>query len=173
MTLSRKQKVLAGVAGVGLLAVAIDRGVLGPGQAAAAPVISLPILDDSGEQTGGGSLATQTGGLDAPLTAIAEGIGRLFSREQIDPEASGDAFMTPASWTMIAPEPAASENEPVVVANLELSAAMPTRTGGIAVIDGRNYRVGDRVGVFTLEEVGARWVVLRGPSGPIRLELSR
>jgi hypothetical protein len=48
----------------------------------------------------------------------------------------------------------------------------PGRTAA-ARIDGRLVRVGEPFGVFVLDEVGPRWVSLRGRHGRYRLEMAR
>ncbi|MEZ6242906.1 MAG: hypothetical protein R3B57_07655 [Phycisphaerales bacterium] len=50
---------------------------------------------------------------------------------------------------------------------------MPTRRGGIAVINDRTYRTGDRVGVYTLVSVTDRTAKLEGPGGAFTLEIER
>lgn len=67
---------------------------------------------------------------------------------------------------------AAAEAELASRCRLGATFLAPGRTAA-ARIDGRLVRVGEPFGVFALEEVGPRWVSLRGRHGRYRLEMAR
>ncbi len=171
MELSRERKIFVGVAIVAGAAFVIDRGILAPSGASAAPVIS--ITPPAGAEPGQGD---QLGGIDETGIAIAQRLHELVVSEGVSGEASGDAFVFPESWTtpIAAPAEAAESGDSAAAApTFKLSAAMPTTRGGIAVIDGRTYRTGDRVGSYTLVGVMDRAVTLEGPGGLVTLEVER
>ncbi len=175
MELSRERKIFVMVAGVAAAAFVIDRGVLGESQAAAGPILADVPLLSAGTP---GQAGEQLGGIDQTGAEIARRIRALVVESGVEGDGSGDAFAIPAEWTA-PPQPipdadgASVQSTPVPRPTFQLSAAMPTKRGGIAVIDGRTYRTGERIGAYTLASVTDRAVTLDGPAGVISLEVER
>ncbi len=172
MELSRERKIFIGIFGTALAALGIDQGLLGPSEAAAAPVTSETLI-------------TSAPAIDATAPVQAAGVGRTismfaqrlqkFGDGTVDPLSGGDAFSVPAAWLAVedtgandAQTPQASVGPPT----FRITSVMPTQNGGIAIIDGQTYRQGESVGDYVLEKVEPRSVVIRRGDRLFRVALA-
>lgn len=80
------------------------------------------------------------------------------------------AVPDPFRPAVLLPPPVAEGGEPAPALVLQSTLVSPQQRS--AVINGRRYRPGDRVGEARLEAIGPGWVRLRGPEGAIELRLS-
>ncbi|WP_334133010.1 hypothetical protein [Silanimonas lenta] len=74
----------------------------------------------------------------------------------------------PAAPLQAGPGPSPEPAAPALV--LQSTLVSPQQRS--AIINGRRYRQGDRVGEARLEAIGPGWVRLRGPEGATELRLS-
>ncbi|MEZ6319390.1 MAG: hypothetical protein R3B49_11680, partial [Phycisphaerales bacterium] len=124
------------------LALVIDRGVLAPASASAS------------EMPAGGGVVDQLLSLAGAATADKQADNTplllpaaIAERLKLADGGSGeltDAFALPVSWTQVTPVSAPVKPE-AQRQKLVLSAVMPSRTGGVAIINGTSVRVGDTV----------------------------
>ena len=172
MELSRERKIFIGIFATALAALGIDRGLLGPSEASAAPsVVAQPAV---APMTQAGVGAAPTGNIGNTLALFAERLQGLGDGFEIDPVLEGDAFKVPAAWLEVEePETArAAPKTPEGPPSLRLTSVMPTQRGGIAVLEGKTYRQGETIGDFVLEAVEPRSVVLRRGEQLYRVGLS-
>ena len=176
MELSRERKIFLGIFGTALVALGVDRGLLGPSQASAASGAPAPVTSviPGSAPTASAELAPASGSVGATLALFAERLEGLGKRIDLDPVLEGDAVKTPASWLEVEAEESASGalRTPAGPPTFRLTSVMPTKRGGIAVIEGRTYRQGETIGDFVLEAVEPRSVVLRRDGQLYRLTLS-
>ncbi len=172
MELSRERKIFIGIFGTAIAALGIDRGLFGPSEAAAASPSGMAQITLADPVEEGASV--QTGGVGRTISIFAERLQTLGGDGAVDPMTSGDAFSVPASWL----EVEASEQEtstpktPPGPPTLRVTSVMPTKSGGIAIVEGRTYRQGEAIGDFVLETVEARSIILRRGDRLYRVELS-
>lgn len=145
MGLSRERKIFVGLLGVAGAALVLDMGVLRPGEAGASQP-SLPGVSTITDLiTGGESEKSDADSGLMGLDAIAQRL-RLGASEGATID---DAFAFKDEWLREAVDtPAPSRATPRQAPGFSptLSAVMPSSSGGIAIIDGRSYRVGDQIG---------------------------
>lgn len=178
MNLTRQQKVLLGVLGVGAGALAVDRFWLsesqsGP-QSASAEVVTMSETRASSTRELDAWLAdaddtlvtfTFIDRLDALVEARATGASRR------------DAFTPPTGWLdEQGTDAGGSDAEQQSVAQQfraahRLDAVMMDHQGGVAVIDGRAVRVGQHLDGYKLVEVQQKQVLFDAPVDNLRVAL--
>ena len=178
MNLSRSQKILIAVLGVGLGALAVDRLLLGgaatgPAQASAMPIPGAPAPDGTAHAGAGDSSAA------APATlSVAEQLRAVAAAEHLNGAVVPDAFEPSEQWV---PAPAPADNRSAArqaesaadnfARSHPLSAVLTTPTGGWAMIAGQTVRVGQSVDGFTLVSVTEGAAVLERDGVRVELKL--
>ncbi|MHC5113197.1 MAG: hypothetical protein ACYTGP_02060 [Planctomycetota bacterium] len=175
MKLTNRQKSGAAVAVVCVTALAVDKLILAPPSGAsaspapavnaAAPALPAPPVEDPNDVTIDGP---------TPRALLAERFESLAAEHGFDSTTVPDAFQAPAHWqpdeTVDVPEVPDSAEAADFRAKHRLTACMANGGGGIAVINGRGYRVGAMVDGYKLLKVEERSVVL--DSGTTKVHLT-
>jgi len=140
MGLSRERKIFVGLLGVAGLALVVDRGVLQPGEVSAKEVS----LTDTIATLAASAGTPGTGKTDEGAVLLPAMLAERLNLTGMDGGATTNAFALPASWVPT-PRGPGPENRGSAPLTLKLSAVMPSRTGGIAIINGATVRVGEEV----------------------------
>ncbi|MCP3904437.1 MAG: hypothetical protein GY715_12485 [Planctomycetes bacterium] len=165
MNLTKRQKSGAAIAIVCVTALAVDKVILSPpagavASTAAAPVpavATIPVTphDDAPDISVDGP---------TPRAVLADRFETFAAARGLDASAVPDAFQTPSEWQQ--------DDRPIVIDVPEsaegaefrrrhrLTAVMANGGRGLAIIDGRGLRVGQKLDGFELVEVNKRSVVL-------------
>lgn len=108
--------------------------------------------------------------MSEPLTlsrcAMAACLGLLLAPALSSAAAVADPFRPAVAL------PPPVEEGAEVAPSLVLQSTLVSPQQRSAIINGRRYRQGDRVGEARLEAIGPGWVRLRGPEGATELRLS-
>ncbi|MFI4896614.1 MAG: hypothetical protein ACIARR_02185 [Phycisphaerales bacterium JB059] len=175
MELSRERKIFVGLFVTAVVALGVDQMLPGP-SGASAGVVPPTLTGAVGAGSSEAGVAEPSGSIGKTLALFAHKLQVLDQGGSLDATLAGDAFAVPAAW-LRTPEPGV-EGQPASVSppgppRFMLSSVMPTKRGGIAVIDGKTYRQGDQVGAFTLELVEPRSVVMRRGDELYRVPMTR
>jgi len=175
MELSRERKIFVGLFVTAVAALGVDQMLPGPAGASAGVVSpTLTGAVGAGSSEAGGT--PPTGSIGKTLAVFAHKLQALDQGGSLDATLAGDAFAVPAAWLQT-PEPGSpgqiASASPPGPPQFSLSSVMPTKRGGVAVIDGKTYRQGEQVGAFTLELVEPRSVVMRRGDELYRVALAR
>lgn len=174
MELSRERKIFVGLFVTAIGALGVDQVFLSP-SGASAGVVSPALTGAVASTPAEAGLAPSTGSVGKTLAEFARKLQGLDDSASLDPALAGDAFAVPVAWLQTpetVSEPLAAQASPPGPPRFSLSSVMPTKRGGVAVIDGKTYRQGEQIGDFTLEAVEPRSVVVRRGEELYRVALS-
>ena len=171
MRFTRRQKIMLGIFGVGLVGLAVDRVLIRPrggpaaasaGSSASAPGSTLPAADLPAE-----SAPPQ----EAPVTQC---LNRLWSDKKVDFERVRNPFSLPSSWSNLNDEPARTPLTAgeVFARRHHLTAVVLDGPRSYVLIDDRLLRPGQEIDGFRLVMVENRAALFEGAGLRVRLELA-
>lgn len=169
MKIQRRHKRYGSVLGLALVALAFDRFILGPDEAAAVDVPSAAVTDVSSSVPGVPALpsAGHSGSLEA---AMAKRLEKIAHEQAVSYETMPDAFQLPAAWVGEEPTIAVTSEATGFRDSHQLQAAMANGAESVAIIDGRTVRLGQMLDGMRLTEVRSRSVEFTSDDG-VRVEL--
>ena len=170
---TKSQKVSAAVLGLAVVAFVVDRWVLGAGEPAEHPEAFAVAVEHSGAPVAA-AVATSPGtpqeakATADPARSLASRLAAISEARELSAESVADAFQPSEAWVALsAPPPPAKvetsraktgpakvDHAAAFVNGHTLTAVMKDGTGGMAIINGKLYRVGQYVGGFKLTRVG-------------------
>lgn len=177
MELTRQQKILGAVLGLGLVAVVVDRALLGGGGSEPAQAQAGASATDRTESPDNPSLSPPPAtAVEAPRPGTPAN-PPLLHRMRALPEAqvyeqarSLDAFKPPADW--LPPPPVIDAAAPPLDTRVEaftrhhrLTSVMTSAGAECAVIGGRTYKLGSSLDGFVLVAIDLRSVTFRADDG--------
>jgi len=182
MGLSKQQKTLIGVLGLGGAALFVDRALLGyadtgPARADAAPIKTAnmpPLQQTSAPETGGSNQDTPQRTLPYGLS-VADRLMSTALAQNFDPDQIDDAFTPRSPWvvsaTATSPQVCQDQASEKFLRDHHLVAVLGAGRSGLAVINGKTIRVGKSISGFTLVRVQKRSAVLTKAGTRVQLKL--
>ena len=164
MKLTRERKIYGAILAIAMTALGVDQmlgdGAGGPQSAEAGTTMpTVMVLPDAAEAA------------PPPQTEAKPGVNQwLAGRLDGAHAAGGDAFQTPVAWTRDAEAKQAVERS-TAGPTYRLRAVMMSETGGLALINDRYVRLGQRIDGLTLIEVQPGAAVLANDHQRIELKL--
>lgn len=195
---TKSQKVAAGLLGLAIIAFVVDRWVIGiedegaagatapvratvaaPAGAAAKPAaqpatVEAVAAQPTGQPTGQpASLASRLAALDEAMRLSREAIANAFRPSDAWIAAAAPPVVTPPKAEVVPPRPAAPkvDHAAVFARRHKLTAVINDGRRGMAIVNGRLYKVGQRVGGFKLIDVGLTEAVFLGMGTEATLHL--
>ena len=175
---TKSQKISGAVLAIAVVAFGVDRWVIGTGEGEARPTPAASVAASAGSVPTASAPAAPTAAAPHSKAVAATTRPSLASRltamseaRRLSVDSVTDAFQPSAVWLALAAPPAAPVKvEPARPATAPaaakvdhaalfaqrhtLTAVMKDRDGGMAIINGKLYKVGQYVGPFKLTRVG-------------------
>ncbi|MFN0132183.1 MAG: hypothetical protein ACKVW3_06585 [Phycisphaerales bacterium] len=164
MKLSKQRKACVAVLGLGLVALAADRALLGPSGASAAAVDPSELGPIPAEKSAGANVDGRKGpSLSMRLASLV-----------IKP-AERDGFTPPESWATVAAASGDGEGATAKFASSHKLTSIVSATKGekrpVAIVNGKPLRVGERIGDFKLIGLTVDSATFHGEAGDVTLRL--
>jgi hypothetical protein len=176
MKLTRERKMYAGLFVLAVVALGVDKFVLGPPQTQAAAQAQAPEPQrPAAHAEPQGQAAVAAGAKQPGLAALTLQMDHVSRAMGLDAKELPDVFQPPAGWVKpAAPKPQA-DVAAIFAAQHHLLAVLKSSHGGIAVIGGatsrKSLRIGQKVDGFELAAIGERSVTFASGTQKIELQL--
>ena len=182
MHLTKQRKVFGAVLVLALGALGADRFIFTPNEPEAppAPAATTAAPHPIKKIVASGDTAQAQEARLAGLAALAKRMRDMAEVERLDVGDTKDAFVPAAAWvgqmktdTASAAQAAAQPLDPASAfrEHHHLVAVLKSSHGGVAILDGKTVRVGQRVDTFRLVSVGDRTALFHSANTDLTLEL--
>jgi hypothetical protein len=186
---TKSQKVSGAVLGLAVIAFAVDRWVISSGEIGAEPVAAAdsrtpaPAVVAAAAAPGN---APEAKAAAAEFTSLASRLAAMSEARRLSADSVADAFRPSEVWLTLSappappkvehpgpkPAPAKVDHAAAFVQRHTLTAVMKDRSGGMAIINGKLYKVGQYVGGFKLTRVGLTDASFWGKGTGAKLKLA-
>lgn len=184
MKITRERKVYGALLCLGVLALGVDKFVLGPPDASAQSGANLLIASGPKSLVIAHNKPVVTPPAQQPAEKPLMSLGALAARmrqageaQRLDPADARDAFRPPVAWVgSPVAQPVHKTVDAVTPGDLfrqrhHLIALLKSSTGGIAILDGKSVRPGQAVDGFRLRHVGERSATFEFKGESVELQL--